>query len=81
MIHKVIMNKTNFEPRELKIKKGDEVVFVNTTKKPHTINPYCKKLIGPERAYLHKFEKAGLYNYSCAVYEKGGMKGTIIVEE
>lgn len=80
-----ILGKEGFDPAELKITKGSQVVFINTGSKSVVIDfqhPTSRKvtnsdLIPPAESYTHFFAEAGTYDYWTTGY---GVKGKIIVE-
>lgn len=71
-----------FEPRDVTIKQGHTVFWINEDTTPHTVrsiglfdSPYISKDGGP---FWHTFtEDPGRYEYSCAIH--GTMAGTITV--
>ena len=71
-----------FEPRDVTIKQGHTVFWINEDTTPHTVriigvmdSPYISKDGGP---FWHTFtEDPGTYDYTCAIH--GTMAGTITV--
>jgi len=71
-----------FEPRDVTIKQGHTVFWINEDTTPHTVrivgvmdSPYISKDGGP---FWHTFsEDPGRYEYTCAIH--GTMAGTITV--
>ena len=81
--HKVAIKDVKFTPRELKIKKGDTVVWANGDERDHTVTADDKSFssgnIGDGDTFRRKFDKPGRYKYHCEYHPR--MKATIIVEE
>ena len=72
-----------FAPAELRIKKGDTVVWTNRDSVKHTVTSNSgteldSKLLNMGESYSHTFTKTGTYQYHCRPHSS--MKGTIIVE-
>jgi plastocyanin len=87
--HIVEMHDDYFKPKEIKIKVGDTITWVNKGDHPH--NAYHKgkdKALSVDSKTVKegkeskpmKFTKAGKIPYVCTFHEDKGMKGTIIVE-
>ncbi len=83
----VTMKDNAFEPKELKIKVGDSVIWVNKGKDTHDVIPDKKddfeKTGDVKPGKMSKpitFKKAGKFPYVCG-YHEDEMKGVIIVEE
>ena len=70
-----------FLPGELKIKAGTTVTWVNHDDIPHTVlgvgTSIRSKTMDTDGSYTFKFERAGTFNYICALHPH--MKGKIIV--
>ena len=82
--HKVNIDDLKFGPKEIKIKKGDTVVWTNNDDRDHTVTADDGKSFDSGNLkvsgkFEHKFEKAGRYKYHCEYHPR--MKATIIVEE
>ena len=76
---------TVFEPVDLKIHKGDTVVWVNKDRSPHTVtSEYGTELASdpiPEaRNFSHTFDTVGNYAYHCKYYATK-MNARIVVIE
>lgn len=76
-----------FSPRELRIKAGQTVTWVNNGQASHTVtaddNSFDSGLFGPGAQYAHKFEKPGRYPYYCTLHGGPGgvgMAGVIVVD-
>ena len=73
-----------FAPQELKIKKGDKVIFVNDDDRTHNVfsasvdNPFDLKAQRPGAKGEVVLEKAGVVDVRCAIHPM--MKMTITVE-
>jgi plastocyanin len=84
------MDDKAFMPNPLNIKIGDIVTWKNTDTETHTVtsgpsasgdkktNEFDSGLIEPGQSFIHKFEEAGHYPYSCMIHPS--MNGEIIVE-
>ena len=81
--HKVAIKDVKFTPRELKVKKGDTVVWINADERDHTVTADDKSFssgnVGDGGTFRHKFDKPGKYKYHCEYHPR--MKATIVVEE
>jgi plastocyanin len=81
--HKVSIDNLKYEPREIKIKKGETVVWTNGDDRDHTVTAddgsFTSKKIASRDTYERKFAKAGKYKYHCDYHPR--MKGTVVVEE
>lgn len=70
-----------FQPRTLRIDKGNSVNFVNTSGVPHTATKakaFNTGTIKAGKAKLVRFASKGSFAYHCAIHPF--MKGTIVVE-
>lgn len=81
--HKVAIKDVKFTPRELKVKKGDTVVWINSDERDHTVTADDKSFksgnLGDGGTFRHKFDKPGKYKYHCEYHPR--MKATIVVVE
>ena len=81
--HKVSIKDVKFTPKELKVKKGDTVIWTNSDERDHTVTADDKSFgsgnIGDGNSFRQKFEKPGRYKYHCEYHPR--MKATIVVEE
>ena len=74
----------SFKPKELTIRAGTTVTWVNNDDVPHTAtaegdNPlFDSKALDTDDKYSFTFTQAGTYHYYCKVHPH--MKGTIIVQ-
>ena len=82
--HKVNIDDLKFSPKEIKIKKGDTVVWTNNDDRDHTVTADDGKSfdsgnLNTGGKFDHKFDKPGRYKYHCDYHPR--MKATVIVEE
>ena len=83
-----------FSPQQIKIKVGDQVIWVNEGQEDHfltsagpssrleavnTENLMIHTLIHPGESYARSFTEAETYHYFCAIHNE--MWGTVIVEK
>lgn len=71
----------NFAPEIIKIKKGDEVLWINQDQSIHDIkmdNLFVSPKMGIGESFLHIFDQMGEFDYTCGVHPV--MKGKVIVE-
>jgi plastocyanin len=76
-----------FSPKELHIKAGETVTWVNNGQTVHTVtaddNSYDSGLFNPGAQYSHTYTKPGRYSYYCTLHGgpgASGMAGVIIVD-
>jgi len=69
-----------FTPQNLKIKKGETVVWTNVDPVPHLIkaDTFSSENLLANQRYSYKFENIGTYEYHCAIHPS--MIGEVIVE-
>lgn len=81
--HAVSISDIKYDPKELKIKKGDTVVWTNDDDRDHTVTAddgsFASKKIATRAAYRRKFSKAGKFKYHCDYHPR--MKATVVVED
>ena len=81
--YRVSVKDVKFTPKELKVKKGDTVIWTNADERDHTVTAddgsFNSGNIGDGDTFRHKFEKAGKFKYHCEYHPR--MKATIVVEE
>ena len=81
--HKVSIDNIRYEPKEIKIKKGDTVVWTNSDDRDHTVTAddgsFASKKIASRDTFERKFAKAGKFKYHCDYHPR--MKATVVVEE
>ena len=81
--HKVSIDGLKYSPKELKIKKGETVVWTNADDRDHTVTAddgsFTSKKIASGDTYERKFAKAGKYKYHCDYHPR--MKAIVVVEE
>ena len=77
--HQMGISDSGFSPAELSIKAGDTVTWTNEASSAHAIsgNGFQSETLYPGKAYSHKFDKAGTYNFFCRYHINA--KGKIIV--
>src|SRR5271165_2855186 len=68
-----------FSPKELHIKVGETVTWVNNGQTSHTVtaddNSFDSGLFDPGAQYSHKFTKPGRYPYYCTLHGGPGGSG------
>ena len=71
-----------FSPAELRIKKGETVVWTNKDSATHTVTAldgsFDSKGLNNAQTFSFTFENAGTFEYKCSFHSN--MKATIIVE-
>lgn len=77
------INNFSFNPPELKIKKGDTVIWTNSDSAPHTItsdagNELGSSTLSSGQTYKHTFNTAGTFNYHCSIHPS--MKANVVVK-
>ena len=81
--HKVSIKDLKYNPRELKVKKGDTVVWTNSDERDHTVTAddgsFKSLNLGDGDHFTQKFDKAGKYKYHCEYHPR--MKATVVVED
>jgi len=82
-VYTIEITTSGFSPKELTIKKGDIVKWINKDNLSHTITSDTGNELGSSslisnEAYSHKFNFDGTYNYHCTLHQI--VKGKIIVE-
>ncbi len=72
----------NYAPPNLKVKVGTEVTFTNKDDFAHTVTANDKsfdsKNMDKDAVFKHTFEKAGTFDYICAIHNS--MTGKVTVE-
>src|SRR5215211_9323055 len=67
--HQVSIQNIKYEPKEVKIKKGDTVVWTNGDERDHTVTAddgsFKSKNLGAGDTFSQTFKKAGKYKYHC----------------
>jgi plastocyanin len=80
----IVIDNFTFDPPEVTVTPGKEVKWVNRDDVPHTATSTAKPkafdsgTLDTDGTYSHVFDKAGTYEYFCAVHPK--MTGKIIVK-
>ena len=82
--HRVNIDDVKFKPAEIRIKKGDTVVWANNDDRAHTVTADDRKSFSSGNlnagdSFDHTFEKPGRYKYHCNYHPR--MKATVVVEE
>ena len=81
--HTVSISDIKYDPKEIKIKKGDTVVWTNNDDRDHTVTAddrsFASKRIAGRATYQRKFSKAGKFKYHCDYHPR--MKATVVVED
>ena len=71
-----------FAPRDLRVRRGATVRWVNKDDEPHTVTSdagaFGSRGLDTGEAYAFTFEKAGRFPYHCALHPH--MTGTVVVE-
>ena len=80
--HTVTMDGTAFVPRELTVRSGDTVVWVNKDPFPHTATAkagaFDSRSVDAGKSWSYRTEKKGEFAYLCAFHPT--MTGTLRVE-
>lgn len=73
---------TSFEPKELRVKVGTTVKWVNEDFQFHNVvgTGWYSPYLNTGNDWTKKFDKAGTYDYYCTPHRGMGMTGKIIVE-
>jgi plastocyanin len=70
-----------FTPKELTVKAGTTIVFLNRDDIPHSVvgsnGEFHSKALDTDESFSFTFAKAGSYAYSCGLHPK--MQGRIVV--
>ena len=81
--HAVSISDIKYDPKEIKVKKGDTVVWTNEDDRDHTVTAddasFASKKIATRGSYRRKFAKAGKFKYHCDYHPR--MKATVVVED
>jgi len=77
----VTISDNAFIPKEVAVKVGSQVRWVNADDHPHRVNfatgGFTAFLIGSGQSSSQRFDRVGVYDYSCLIYPT--MHGTITV--
>ena len=81
--YNIVIENFAFSPSELRIKKGDSIVWTNQDSVRHTVtsdsgNELGSGLLSQGQTYSHTFNTRGTFAYHCAPHPN--MKAKIIVE-
>ncbi|MCX6739531.1 MAG: cupredoxin domain-containing protein [Candidatus Parcubacteria bacterium] len=79
-IRQISIKNFAFVPADMKVKKGDIVIWTNEDSAPHQIAgaDFKSEVIKTGFTYSTTFTKTGKFDYSCSIHP--AMKGTITVE-
>jgi plastocyanin len=73
-----------YEPNELTVAVGEEVVWENTGEAPHTVTfkqgGIDSENLDPEGDFSHTFDAAGTTEYFCSVHGEERMSGKVVVQ-
>ncbi len=76
----VMITSFAFQPATITVAKGATVTWTNQDPVAHTVTgtDFDSGAIEPGQSYSHVFDKAGTYQYHCAIHTS--MTGTVIVQ-
>jgi plastocyanin len=70
-----------FKPKDLTVKAGSEIVFLNRDDIPHSVveanGAFHSKALDTDESFSYTFTKPGTYDYFCGLHPQ--MKGKIVV--
>jgi len=79
--HTIIIKKFMFNPMDVTVTAGTDVIWENQDGEPHTVvsvtNDFRSQALDEKDKFSHTFEKPGIYKYICSIHPK--MVGTITV--
>lgn len=79
----VVMEDTQYVPKEITVKTGTTVIWVNADPVDHTVTANDGKFdsgdLGEGDTFTYTFTKPGVYEYGCLLHPPD-MKGTVTVE-
>ncbi len=84
-VHEVSIRDSRFEPAEVRIKRGDSVLWRNLERRTtHSVlfpaeGGLESERLFPGESWQRKFEQAGRHDYICGPHPE--MKGAIVVED
>lgn len=80
--HKISIKDVSFAPKEIKVKKGDTVIWTNSDERDHTVtaddDSFKSGNLGNGDTFKQKFGKAGKFKYHCEYHPR--MKAAVVVE-
>ncbi len=81
--HNIEISNFAFSPKEIKIKKGDTIIWTNKDSAKHTItsdsgNELDSDLLADGESYSHTFTETGAFDYHCTPHPY--MKAKVVVE-
>ena len=79
--HKVSIKDVSYSPKEVKVRKGDTVTWINADERDHTVTAddgsFKSGKMSDGETFKQKFDKAGRYKYHCDYHPR--MKATVVV--
>jgi len=79
--HSIIIKKFMFNPMDVTVTAGTDVIWENQDGEPHTVvsltNDFRSQALDEKDKFSHVFDKPGTYKYICSIHPK--MVGTITV--
>lgn len=79
--YRVIIEDMRFNPRTLRVHRGDRITWINRDPFPHTATAangaFDSHLIAPDGSWTYVARKAGRYDYACTLHVT--MKGRLEV--
>lgn len=82
--HVVSMTNYAFGPKELSVRKGDTVQWVNNSDTPHTstsdVGAWDSGVVMPNASYSYTFTLDGTFTYRCSFHQSLGQTGTVTVQ-
>ena len=83
IVAEITIGRFYFNPPFIIIKKGTTITWVNNDENNHQIlnseEFFDSGIIKPKQKFSYKFNKSGVFNYSCQITPK--LKGRIVVTE
>ena len=83
-IHEVHIEGMRFIPKNIEIKVGETVRWINPTSDAHNVadknDEFRSKMLTKNDVFSYRFTKPGVYNYYCQPHRIMGMKGTVVVK-
>jgi plastocyanin len=80
--HTVVIENMQYNPAQLRVRRGERIVWVNKDLFPHTVtaasHAFDSGSIAANSSWTHVASKAGEYAYGCTFHPT--MKGTIEVQ-
>jgi plastocyanin len=77
----VVIEDMKFSPAEIRVKKGESILWVNKDLVPHTVTAkdgsFDSNMIAPGKSWRYSPEKSGMQPYKCIYHPT--MIGTVVV--